>query len=1094
MFKSTVLANVILLVTVNHGLKPNGKRQQSVWRLECEMGVISDSDCPVDGGWSPWEAWSLCRGPCDDIGHRRRRRICNNPPPSLDGMPCAGLSEQIEACYLTNCTVEDFRKLVQGDPVRVESLRQLELVPALMEQCLQMECPFQGIEAALAIDNTWQMNAETLWNAIQCVKHNLGCPMIGEWGAWGSWSVCGARCGRGLRWRLRRCDNPPPSDAHLVCLGTPLQTQDCEGDQCASDQFDSFEKESGLWSDWGHWSACSVNCGIGIRLRRRTCNDIHNENSLLIWGTHCRGQHDQVEACKNQECVLNGGWSGWSAWGPCSQTCGPGRRSRTRSCTRPIPAGPKSVKCVGPKTEVSPCQLSPCEVFPHTVAVLSGESHIQYNFENKRSALFHFYIRFMPLSPHGTLVRRGAVHYPLVRLSLQKWHVCVDASGSSHSCDLPRICTTEVIEPATWHSALVTVTSEAATLRLDDSDITIRSTFPCDPELPIEVMNIFIGERLHGEVQEIMLNFIPLNIKVDRERRSKLIDFSPTYVSNVAYEKANLEEAFLNLDDEQYLRLPCFNTPEAWKLRLTVKSKIDSGTILFLKDDNTNNWLYLAIQNLRLKLKLNTNDFRAETSSSCDIPLDQWLDIQISIEKGTNTIEACINSGEHLHILFGDDKNRKRRKSTNEHHKSDIKSAPLDISRAHKNTIYRLCNDEFFVGGIPREIKKNIPEDLTPFSGVIASLSIDGILQDLHRSNVERYKEEKVQVSSRTASVSGSYHETAWGNSNTLNLTCLHARSLRSPHSAHWLFLDIAVNSVLKDKKIRSLDDGRVLRLVATADNDLRGFYTCRSHSNKRTRNIVTYGVLGKIQYNLSEPDLTTIFAVFTTVCLVIGTILWLVIEGIHDIRDGYGFFRDAHLSQEEEAESVCKFIDANLHLIGCKTEAKMAKARARRKAEQLASKSSFAAQEPQGLLQEQNCSPENCDGTTTASEPEGLPALPEVKSSRTMSSHNIYRCEPCYISSPQHGSDISTRSKFTSSIETSSPRYLCSQLLLAKRVRSAKRSVLFNKKSKGQYAILPRKARSKLLTIKPSRCINLSPAQRILQKFEQLKSDDTIE
>ncbi|CAG9788984.1 unnamed protein product [Diatraea saccharalis] len=1074
-------------------MKPKSKRQQTVWRLECELGVIADSDCPVDGGWSPWEAWSSCHGSCDDIGHRRRRRLCNNPPPSQDGIPCTGLAEQIEACYLNNCTVDDFRKLVEDDVVRKRALLQLEVVPALMEQCLQMECPFEGIEAALTTDNTWKINAETLWNAIQCVKHNLGCPTVGEWGTWGSWSVCGARCGRGLRWRLRRCDNPPPSDAHLVCLGTPLQTQDCEGDQCALDQLDSYEEKIGHWSEWGQWSACSEKCGTGVKRRKRTCNDVNKENSLLTWGTNCRGQHDQVEMCKNRVCVLNGGWSGWSAWGPCSQTCGPGRRSRTRSCTRPVPAGPTAVNCVGPRTEVSSCQLSACDVFSHKVAVLSGESHIHYNFENKRSTLFHFYIRFMPLSPHGTLVRRGNIHNPLVRLSLQKWHICLDVSGLSHSCDLPRVCTTEVIEPATWHSVLITVTSDAATVRLDDSHIAIRSIFPCDPELPNDIVHIYIGERLHGEIQEMMLNFIPLSMVINKGKR-KISDFSPNIVSNVAYEKANIEEAFLNLDNGQYLRLPCFNSPDVWKLRLTVKSKLDSGTILFLEDNKNGNWVYLALQNLRLKLKLTMGDLHTETSSSSDISLDQWLDIQLSKEKGTNTIEAIVNSGERLHVLFEIPNDRKRQISGNMkiQHQPGKPFILHDNTTKHENPVYGICNDEFFVGGIPGEIKKKIPNDLTPFNGCIASLSIDGILQDLHSCNIERYIEDKVQVSSRTASVSGSYHETAWGNSNSLNLTCLHTRSLTTPHSAHWLFLDTAVTSTLKDKKIRSVDDGKVLRLVATADNELRGFYTCRSHSIKHTRNIITYGVLGKIKYKLFEPDMTTIVAVLTTVTLVLATILWLVIEAIHDLRNGYGFFRDAHLSPEEEAESVCKFIDANLHLIGCKTAAKLAKARARRKAQQLTSKFSFAAQEPQGLLQEQNLGHENLDENITSSEPEGLPALPEVKSTDTEQLHKIFRSDVCYTSSPKHGSDISDRSKLSSStLDARSPRFLCSQLLMTKRIRSAKQSHLL--KSKRQVSS-PRKARSKLLTIQSSGYVNLSPVQKILQKFQQLKSDDTVD
>ncbi|KAJ8737908.1 hypothetical protein PYW08_000503 [Mythimna loreyi] len=1085
--------------------KPYGKRQQAVWRLECELGTITDPDCPIDGGWSPWNPWSSCQGACDDVGHRHRTRECTNPPPSQDGVPCTGSDEQTDVCYLTNCTASDFRQLVKGDAARMDALHQLEAVPALMERCLQMECPFEAIEAALAFDNTWQLNPESLWNALQCVKRNLGCPVAGEWGAWGAWSSCGARCGRGLRWRLRRCDTPAPSDARLTCDGSPLIAEICIGEQCASTNKDS----GGTWGEWSPWSQCSEKCGTGVRRRKRVCHETDTLPASVAWGTHCQGQHDQLEICQNDECSLDGGWTGWGSWGPCSQTCGAGRRSRTRTCTRPQPQG-DGIPCVGQRIEVGSCHLYPCETLSHVVAIFHGDSSLHYNFENKRASLYHFYIRFMPLSPHGTLIRREAGQNSFVRLSLQKWHVCLDACGSSRSCCLPKSCAHVEVDPADWHSVLLTVTGEAAFLRLDDAATPLKVVWQCDPDLPDDKLKIYVGEKYQGQVQELILNFIPLNMVINRNLRSRKSDFHPTAASNIEYEKAGTEEAYLHINNDQYLRLPCFQDQQSWQLEFTLKTKEESGTILFLTNETNTNWLHVYMQNRRLKMKLALDEFRSESSSTTDYSPDQWLDVTLTKKQDTNSIEASINAGERLHVLFDEEATRKRRflfknlQSTTVSNKVCTKcptkpltttQVPVKQTKLSSNIIVGkptkiiMCSDEFYIGGVPNNIKKHVKEEFAAFSGVIASIRQNGVLLDLHDYSRERYKEDKVQISSRAASVSGSYHETAWGKSNRLNLTCLHARTARSPHDASWFFLDTAVTATLRDKPVRSIDDGRVLRLVASANQDLRGFYTCRAHSNRHTRNIVTYGVVGKIQYKLTGPDMTTAIAVVTTSILVLSTLAWLAIECFHDFRNGYGFFRDAHLSPKEEAEAVCSYIDQNMHLFGSKSAAKLAKARARKRGRLLASRSNFAAQEPQGLMQE-SLQPEQSENTP--SEPEGLPALPEAKSSTVEPSHDVYRMEPCYVSSPCHGTGSSPKGKYTSSssFDLVSPRVLCSRLLMSK--RSSSRDSFVSKKKSARSTESLRKTRTSRTTIKSSSLISLTPAQKILHKFHQLKPEDS--
>ena len=52
--------------------------------------------------------------------------------------------------------------------------------------------------------------------------------------------------------------------------------------------------------------------------------------------------------------VVDGAWSDWSSWSPCSSSCGEGQETRTRTCTNPAPAhGGKD--CPGEAKETRAC-------------------------------------------------------------------------------------------------------------------------------------------------------------------------------------------------------------------------------------------------------------------------------------------------------------------------------------------------------------------------------------------------------------------------------------------------------------------------------------------------------------------------------------------------------------------------------------------------------------------------------------------------------------------------------------------------------------------------------------------------------------------
>ncbi|XP_029988492.1 cartilage intermediate layer protein 1 [Sphaeramia orbicularis] len=86
------------------------------------------------------------------------------------------------------------------------------------------------------------------------------------------------------------------------------------------------------WTDWSEWGPCSTTvCNdVGVQVRQRKCMSTQPMPLLLVLA--CQGHHSERKECSTPPCTAK--WGPWGRWGTCSVTCGGGRRIRRRTCVR----------------------------------------------------------------------------------------------------------------------------------------------------------------------------------------------------------------------------------------------------------------------------------------------------------------------------------------------------------------------------------------------------------------------------------------------------------------------------------------------------------------------------------------------------------------------------------------------------------------------------------------------------------------------------------------------------------------------------------------------------------------------------------------
>ncbi|XP_028409307.1 SCO-spondin-like [Dendronephthya gigantea] len=175
-------------------------------------------------------------------------------------------------------------------------------------------------------------------------------PVPGSYGNWSMKSACNATCGRGFETWTRDCDNPWPKYGGRNCshLGEPVEYRPCWTKYCPV---------NGGYSKWNLSIRCSVSCGEGVEIWRRTCDN--PEPKYHGRGCGGIGNSTEIRKCSKKPCPIDGSYSNWTKASPCSVTCGKGVELWIRHCDNP--PGKFDVNCYrGLARENRSCVEKPC--------------------------------------------------------------------------------------------------------------------------------------------------------------------------------------------------------------------------------------------------------------------------------------------------------------------------------------------------------------------------------------------------------------------------------------------------------------------------------------------------------------------------------------------------------------------------------------------------------------------------------------------------------------------------------------------------------------------------------------------------------------
>ncbi|XP_022098999.1 SCO-spondin-like, partial [Acanthaster planci] len=385
----------------------NGKKVRS---LACEIdkedpscvnGVKMESKkcnlppCAEDGNWCEWSSWSICSASCG-VGQIFRSRQCMCDEALNGGKECEGKPVETKACFLEACPVDcawnewspwSECTMDCGTEEQISTRTRTKATnggrdcdgPVIrtklcnLPPCQRCMSPFVNRACA----TTCPRSCKDLSKNTECMmprRCEEGCMCPGDYllqDADDCVKPSDCRCtvtvsdlpvlpAASLDQLLRSTTSPVIFEMNP---GDVIDVE-CNTCECTIGRLECSNKTCkvpGGWSTWSDWVGCTQTCSdeLVYMIRFRSCNSPEPSPALPDGGTGCEGNKVEKKMCEHiTPCPVDCQYSPWLEWTGCNSPCGGGSQTRRRDIL--IEAKHGGRPCQEELLQSQPCNPEPC--------------------------------------------------------------------------------------------------------------------------------------------------------------------------------------------------------------------------------------------------------------------------------------------------------------------------------------------------------------------------------------------------------------------------------------------------------------------------------------------------------------------------------------------------------------------------------------------------------------------------------------------------------------------------------------------------------------------------------------------------------------